>query len=53
MTKSLQQEIVKDIYGNFLSNNKLFSRCFSKKFIKEIALYFKEVNYAPEEMIFQ
>ena len=52
LSKSLKDELLMDVYGKIIKNIQFLSSNFSKKFLLTLALKFKEISYAPEEMIF-
>ena len=52
LSKSLKDELLMDVYGKIIKNIQFLSSNFSKKFLMTLALKFKEISYAPEEIIF-
>jgi len=52
LSKSLKDEMLTDVYGKIMKNIQFLNSNFSTKFLLSLALKFKEVSYAPEEIIF-
>jgi hypothetical protein len=53
LSNTLRKEVVIDIYGKILSENKLFGQCFSRNFISELAPCLKETTFAAEDTIME
>lgn len=53
LSKSLKDEIMSDVYGRITKNIQILNRNFSNRFLKALTLKFKEVSFAPEEIIFK
>ncbi len=53
LSNSLRQEVLIDIYGKILNENRLLNRIFSQNFLKELALHIKEITVASEDTIIE
>lgn len=51
LSNTLRQEVLIDIYGRILLENRLLNRIFSQNFLKELALHMKETTFASEDII--
>lgn len=52
LSKKLHQDVKGEIYGNILKNMYVFNKYFSPEFIGKLSSKFKEITYAPEDIIF-
>ena len=53
LSKSIKEELLGDVYGKCTKKIQFFNKNFSQNFLGALALKFKEVSYAPEEIIFK
>ena len=53
LSNTLRKEVVIDIYGKILLENKFFSQSFSRAFINELAPCMKETTFAAEDTIIE
>lgn len=53
LASSLKKEVLVDIYGRILNNQKLFYLNFSQNVIRNLALVVKEKTLGPEEILYE
>ena len=52
LSKKLHQDVKVEIYGKILKDMYVFKKYFSEEFIAKCSTKFKEITYAPEDIIF-
>jgi len=52
LSKKLHQDVKIEIYGKILKDMYVFNKYFSDEFIAKLSTKFKEITYAPEDLIF-
>ncbi|EGR30563.1 cation channel family protein, putative [Ichthyophthirius multifiliis] len=52
VSKRLRDNIYKEYYGDILQNFKIFSRKFSKDFLKQFSIHIREFTLGPGEVLF-
>ncbi|KAL4494527.1 hypothetical protein ABPG72_004429 [Tetrahymena utriculariae] len=52
LPQSLKDEVMQELYVKVIMQNKLFNLNFSYSFIKELALYVKEIKIGPEIFLY-
>ena len=52
LSKKLHQDVKIEIYGKILKDMYVFNKYFSEEFISKLSTKFKEITFAPEDIIF-
>lgn len=52
LSSKLHQDVKEEIYGKILKDMYVFNKYFSPEFISKISTKFKEITFAPEDIIF-
>lgn len=52
LTGSLKRDVLLDIFGKIIKNEKIFKLNFSDQLLEELTLKMKEKRLAPEEIIY-
>ena len=52
LSKKLHQDVKVEIYGKILKDMYVFKKYFSEEFIAKLSTKFKEITFAPEDLIF-